>query len=585
MISVYLVQSLEQYYLHNFKTGLEYQARLLASFLEPFLREEPESSEDLANLVREFSGLRETEIAVLDSSAHISGTSKSQTQIGGRLIRDEVTRALAGELGETIRFDPAAAERRYYLAFPLKEGGDVSGVIYLSGSLKKVDAVLNQIKLILLSGSGLVLAVSILLGVILARTITTPIQEVTRQAGLMARGDFSRKINVKSSDEIGRLGATFNYLARRLDRNIKAISTEKSKIEAMINHMSDGVIALDGKGRLIHINPAAQSLLKDILEKNQDSGPGNFGFRLLKDLVGPEPLHRFTSSRKAVTLEVNRDAPAAALMITLAPFKEEEGRAEGTLVVIHDVTVERALIRQQQEFVADVSHELRTPLTTVKSYVETLLDGAAADPATCNRFLNVLNREADRMVDLVRDLLELSGLGYSRAELQKRGVDLLSLAGESLEQLERKGDLNLSRVELALSPSLPRLWVDREKIMRVFLNLLSNALQYTPADGKIRIGTAESGEEGWLKVFVEDNGPGIPRADLERIFERFYRVEKTRSRDYGGTGLGLPIARRVVEAHGGKIGLDSIEGKGTRAWFTLPVVEPQKGGETGEGKG
>ena len=585
MISVYLVQSLEQYYLHNFKTGLEYQARLLASFLEPFLREEPESSEDLANLVREFSGLRETEIAVLDSSAHISGTSKSQTQIGGRLIRDEVTRALAGELGETIRFDPAAAERRYYLAFPLKEGGDVSGVIYLSGSLKKVDAVLNQIKLILLSGSGLVLAVSILLGVILARTITTPIQEVTLQAGLMARGDFSRKINVKSSDEIGRLGATFNYLARRLDRNIKAISTEKSKIEAMINHMSDGVIALDGKGRLIHINPAAQSLLKDILEKNQDSGPGNFGFRLLKDLVGPEPLHRFTSSRKAVTLEVNRDAPAAALMITLAPFKEEEGRAEGTLVVIHDVTVERALIRQQQEFVADVSHELRTPLTTVKSYVETLLDGAAADPATCNRFLNVLNREADRMVDLVRDLLELSGLGYSRAELQKRGVDLLSLAGESLEQLERKGDLNLSRVELALSPSLPRLWVDREKIMRVFLNLLSNALQYTPADGKIRIGTAESGEEGWLKVFVEDNGPGIPRADLERIFERFYRVEKTRSRDYGGTGLGLPIARRVVEAHGGKIGLDSIEGKGTRAWFTLPVVEPQKGGETGEGKG
>lgn len=585
MISVYLVQSLEQYYLHNFKTGLEYQARLLASFLEPFLREEPESSEDLANLVREFSGLRETEIAVLDSSAHISGTSKSQTQIGGRLIRDEVTRALAGELGETIRFDPAAAERRYYLAFPLKEGGDVSGVIYLSGSLKKVDAVLNQIKLILLSGSGLVLAVSILLGVILARTITTPIQEVTRQAGLMARGDFSRKINVKSSDEIGRLGATFNYLARRLDRNIKAISTEKSKIEAMINHMSDGVIALDGKGRLIHINPAAQSLLKDILEKNQDSGPGNFGFRLLKDLVGPEPLHRFTSSRKAVTLEVNRDAPAAALMITLAPFKEEEGRAEGTLVVIHDVTVERALIRQQQEFVADVSHELRTPLTTVKSYVETLLDGAAADPATCNRFLNVLNREADRMVDLVRDLLELSGLGYSRAELQKRGVDLLSLAGESLEQLERKGDLNLSRVELALSPSLPRLWVDREKIMRVFLNLLSNALQYTPADGKIRIGAAESGEEGWLKVFVEDNGPGIPRVDLERIFERFYRVEKTRSRDYGGTGLGLPIARRVVEAHGGKIGLDSIEGKGTRAWFTLPVVEPQKGGGTGEGKG
>ena len=204
---------------------------------------------------------------------------------------------------------------------------------------------------------------------------------------------------------------------------------------------------------------------------------------------------------------------------------EEEERAEGTLVVLHDVTVERALIRQQQEFVADVSHELRTPLTTIKSYVETLLDGAAADPAIRSRFLNVLKRETDRMVDLVRDLLDLSGLGYSGAELQKSRVDLPTLAGEALEQLEQKGELKRSRIELALSPALPPLWADREKIMRVFLNLLSNAIRYTPADSKIRIGSAEGGEEGWVQVFIEDNGPGIPRADLERIFERFYRVK------------------------------------------------------------
>jgi len=585
LISVYLVQSLEQYYLHNFKTGLEYQARLLASFLEPFLRDEPESSEDIANLVREFSGLRETEIAVLDSSAHICGSSKSQTQVGGRLIRDEVTRALAGEQGEAIRLDPAAGERRCYLAFPLKGGGDVNGVIYLSGSLKKVDTVLNQIKLILLSGSGLVLAISTLLGMVLARTITTPIQEVTRQAGLMARGDFSQVIRVKSGDEIGRLGASFNYLARRLDRNIKAISTEKSKIEAIINHMNDGVIALDGKGRLIHINPAAQALLDKFSQREEHSHRGRYGFSLLKSLVGAPPLRRFLRHREPLTLEVARDAPAVALKVTLAPFEEEEGRAEGTLVVLHDVTVERALIRQQQEFVADVSHELRTPLTTIKSYVETLLDGAAADPAIRSRFLNVLKRETDRMVDLVRDLLDLSGLGYSGAELQKSRVDLPTLAGEALEQLEQKGELKRSRIELALSPALPPLWADREKIMRVFLNLLSNAIRYTPADSKIRIGAAEGGEEGWVQVFIEDNGPGIPPADQERIFERFYRVEKTRSRDYGGTGLGLPIARRVIEAHGGKIGLESIEGVGTRAWFSLPAAAPQKGGGAGEGEG
>lgn len=578
LICVYLAQSLEQYYLHNFKTGLENQARLLASFIEPFLQEGQKSPEDIAHLVKEFGGLREVEIDVLDTYAHIIGTSQDQSLVGGRLIQDEITRALAGEKSGMVRFDLSAEERRYYLAFPLTDGGVVNGVIYLSGSLKKVDAVLNQIRLILLSGSGFALAVSFLLGTILAKTITAPIQEVTRQAGLMAGGDFSQRIKVKSADEIGRLGAAFNHLAGRLDQNIKKISMQKSKIEAMINHMNDGVIALDGKGRLIHINPAAQRLLQKVPR------PGRSGFRLLKGLIGAGPLRRYISERKPVTLEVSNENPAVVLKVTLAPFKEEEGRMDGTLVVLQDVTVERALIKQQQEFVADVSHELRTPLTTVKSYVETLLDGAAADPDTRGRFLNVLNCETERMVDLVRDLLELSGLGYNQKELQKTRIDLLALAGEALKQLQQKVGSRLPQIELAISPDLPPLWVDREKIMRVFLNLLGNALQYTPAGGKIKIGAIKI-KGDWLQVYIEDTGPGIPPADLGRIFERFYRVEKTRSRDYGGTGLGLPIARRVVEAHGGEIGLESTVGKGTRAWFNLPTAHPEKGGETGEGKG
>ncbi len=581
LISVNLIQSLEQYYLHNFRTGLEYQARLLASFLEPLLREGHKSTEDIAHLVREFSGLRETEIDVLDSYAHIIGTSKSQTLVGGRLLRDEISGALAGELSEAVGLDPSGKERRYYLAFPLRDGEVVSGVLYLSGSLNKVDTVLNQIKMLMLSGSGFALAISFLLGAILAKTITTPLQEITRQAGLMSRGDFSQNIAIKSGDEIGRLGAAFNHLAGRLDRNIREISSEKSKIEAMINHMGDGVIALDGKGRLIHINPAAEQLSGDILK--EAFRPEQSGFSLLRKLIGTDPLRQFMRGRKPITLELSRENPAVDLRITLAPFKEErEGRLDGTLVVLHDVTVERELARQQQEFVADVSHELRTPLTTIKSYVETLLDGAAADPAVSNRFLNVLSLETDRMIDLVRDLLDLSGLGYSKAELQKKAVDLRGLAADAIEQSEQKAGFEHSTVELAIPPQLPPVWIDREKIMRVFLNLLNNAFKYSPAGGKIRVGAEEAVEAGRLKIFVEDSGPGIPEADLERIFERFYRVEKTRSRDYGGTGLGLPIARRVVEAHGGEIGLESALGKGTRAWFTLPVATSGKGGSSGE---
>lgn len=577
LISVYLVQSLEQYYLHNFKTGLEYQAHLLAAFLAPSLLEGAESEEDIAYLVREFSGMREMEITVLDTYAHVIGTSTEQAMIGGRLIRDEITRALTGELSEAIRYDPVDGERRYYLAFPLKEQKGVNGIIYLSGSLSKVDAVLNQIKLILLTGSGLALAVSFLLGIILARTITTPIREVTRQAELMAQGDFSQKIEVKSADEIGRLGATFNHLAARLEQNIREISTEKSKVEAMINHMGDGVIALDGKGRLIHINPAALSLIKKSLPGVPL--PGRAGFSWLKKLIGTEPLRRFLHERKPLTREISRGNPATTLRITLAPFKEEEGKLDGTLVVLHDITVERELAKRQQEFVSDVSHELRTPLTAIKSYVEALLDGAAADPAVSNRFLDVLKRETDRMVDLVKDLLELSQLDYSQVELHRTKVELIDLVADAVEQSQQKLGMKLPEIEVDITPGLPPVWVDREKIMRVFFNLLNNAFKYTPTEGKVWIRATIAGEENELKVLIEDNGPGIPPSDLERIFERFYRVEKTRCRDYGGTGLGLPIARRVVEAHGGRIWLESTVGEGTRAWFTLPT-EAARGGES-----
>lgn len=575
LISVYLVQSLEQYYLHNFKNGLESQARLLAALLAPSPGGSHEAEEDVAHLVREFSGLREIEITVLDSYAHVIGASTDSTMVGGRLISDEITRALAGELGEAIRHDPSAGERRYYLALPLKDQGAVSGVVYLSSSLNPVDTVLNQIKLILLSGSAFALGISVLLGIVLARTITLPIQGVTRQAGLMAQGDFSQKIEVTSADEIGRLGATFNYLAERLHRNIREISTEKSKVEAMINHMSDGVIALDGKGRLIHINPAAQDLLKKFSLRLPSRGRSGFNF--LKKLAGPEPLRRFIRDRTPLALEICREDPNITFKMALASFKEEGERLDGTLVVFHDITAEREFVRRQQEFVADVSHELRTPLTAIKSYVEALLDGAAADPDVSSRFLNVLKRETDRMVDLVRDLLELSQLDYSQVELHKAKVDLIDLAMEAVEQLQQKSGCRANGIEIDISPELPQVWVDREKIMRVFFNLLSNAIKYTPVDGKIAISALMESAEGRLRVLLEDNGPGIPAEDLERIFERFYRVEKTRSRDYGGTGLGLPIARRLVEAHGGRIWLESVPGEGTRVSFTLPVAAEGRG--------
>ncbi len=572
LISVYLVQSLEQYYLGNYKENLENQARLLAAFIRPGFGEREEWAEDTVTLAREFRDLRGIEIIVLDDYAQVVGSSGSQAYVGSRLIRDEITRALAGNLSDNMRYDPVNDERRYYMAFPIENNQRTVGVIYLSGSLKVVDDTLNEVKTILLSGVALALAVSFLLGIVLTRTITLPIMEVRDQAYEMAGGNYSRKIAVQTSDEIGKLGETFNYLAERLSHTIDEMSSEKSKVEAIINNMSDGVVALNGKGHLIQINPSARRLIKNLNLKVPTLNYSGFG--LLRSLIGSEATRRFVRKQEPLTAEISSNNPDCTMQVKIAPFKVDKGKLDGTLIVLHDITRERELAKRQEEFVADVSHELRTPLSTVKSYVETLLDGAAEEPEARTRFLEVLAKETERMVSMVKDLLVLSQMDSNRMDWRKEAVDLEALAFEAIGQARQKLSKHLPTIQVDIDPDCSKICVDRDKIMRVFINILNNALKYTPSNGVINVTAVK--QDKFIKVLIEDSGSGISKDELPRIFERFYRVEKTRSRDYGGTGLGLSIARKVVDAHGGSIWIESSTGVGTKVYFTLPI-EPEKG--------
>jgi two-component system, OmpR family, sensor histidine kinase VicK len=566
LISVYLVQSLEQYYLRNYKESLENQARLLSVFMEPGFGEGEGWAEDTVRLAREFRDLYDLEIVILDNFAHIIGSSGSQVLIGRRLIREEITRALAGHLSDNMRYDQVNEERRYYLAFPVLSDQNVLGVIYLSGSLRVVDDTLNEVKTIMLTGVALALVVSFLLGIVLTRTITSPIKEVTDQAMNMAGGDYSRKIEVQASDEIGRLGETFNYLAEQLSYTINEMSSEKSKVEAIINNMSDGIVALDGTGRIIQINPSARNQINNLGLKVPS--PGRSGFNLLRSLIGSDTLRQFVRRQKSLTAEISSSAPDYTMQIKIAPFKVGKGKLDGTLIVVHDITKEREMTRRQEEFVADVSHELRTPLATVKSYVETLMDGAAEEPETRNRFLGVLSKETDRMVNMVKDLLALSQMDVSKGYWQTSEVNLRDLAMEAVEHLKHKLSAQLPVIKVNISSNCPPVNIDRDKVMRVCSNLLNNAVRYTAAQGEIVVNAVDEGNN--VKVVIIDNGQGIPECELPKVFERFYRVDKTRSRDYGGTGLGLSIARKVVEGHGGSIAIESTLGVGTAVAFTLP---------------
>ncbi|MGM0651204.1 MAG: ATP-binding protein [Bacillota bacterium] len=560
------MQSLEQYYLRNYKESLENQARLLSVFVQPGLGEGQFAEEDTMRLAREFRELHEMEIIVLDDFAHVIGTSGSQTMIGRRLIREEITRALSGNLSDEIRYDPVGQERRYYLAYPIINDQNTFGVIYLSGSLQSVDDTLNEVKTILLSGVGLALFVSFLLGIVLTKTITLPIGDVTEQASYMARGDFSRKIKVQTSDEIGRLGETFNFLADQLSYTINEMSSEKSKVEAIINNMSDGIVALDGKGNLIQVNPAARNLIGNLKLKVPELNRS--GFSLLRNLIGSKEMRRFIRRQKPLKAEIASTLPECTLDVKIAPFKVDKGKLDGTLIVLHDITKERELARRQEEFVADVSHELRTPLSTVKSYVETLLDGASEDADIRTRFLNVLAVETDRMVVMVKDLLVLSQMDASQTYWQKSEVDLYELVSEAVEQLKQKLKVSFPTISIDIEPGSAIAFVDRDKMMRVFSNLLNNAVKFTPPNGLISINASSEGS--YIRVALKDSGRGIPEEELPRVFERFYRVEKTRSRDFGGTGLGLSIARKVIESHGGSIWIESKQGSGTAVYFTLP---------------
>ena len=269
-----------------------------------------------------------------------------------------------------------------------------------------------------------------------------------------------------------------------------------------------------------------------------------------------------------MTAEISSHDPECTMQVKIAPFKIDRGKLDGTLIVLHDVTKERELTRRQEEFVADVSHELRTPLTTVKSYVETLMEGAAEDEEVRNRFLEVLSGETERMVSMVKDLLVLSQMDAGRVDWQHSDVNVNGMVGEAIEQAKQKLSSGLPQIHNEVPLGYPSVSVDRDKIMRVFSNILSNALKYTPPEGKVTISAEE--ENDFIKILVEDTGSGISKEELPKVFERFYRVEKTRSRDFGGTGLGLSIARKIIEAHGGKIWIDSSLEQGTRVYFTLP---------------
>ncbi|HOJ10276.1 MAG TPA: ATP-binding protein [Clostridiales bacterium] len=418
----------------------------------------------------------------------------------------------------------------------------------------------NKIILISLLISVLI---SLILGYMLSKTITSPINKIMYKAQRLAAGDFDQMLEVMSDDEIGQLTKAFNYMAKNLKDTLTEISSEKNKIETIFNYMTDGVIAFNLKGEAIHVNPA---FLKMLGQKEFNYTFNEFVEEYGLDLKLEEILYleTFSSRESSITKD------GKILKAYFAMFTDEFKKAEGIIAVLHDITEQEKLENMRKEFVANVSHELRTPLTSIKSYTESLLDGDIDDREIAESFLNVINSEADRMTRLVKDLLQLSRLDNKQMQWNMKEISFVELIRNSANKLQIEAKNKGHKLECYVIGDIPLVKGDRDRLEQVTINIITNAIKYTPEGGKVSVYIGKTYNEAYVKV--ADNGVGIPEEDLPRIFERFYRVDKARSREMGGTGLGLSIAREIIEAHGGTINITSELGKGTEVLVRLPAV-------------
>lgn len=569
LIGSYFVRSLEEEYISDLKKDLQTQASLLDSPIrEKLLQKEPPNQlrNELDHLLKllVFQRSSSIEVQITDEKGLILATTSSNKEIiGNKNIRINQI-----EVNQTnIRRDNMTGTDYLIYKHEIKANNNVIvGTIYMEASLAKTYSTIRSISNHFIQITTLALLISALLVVVLARTITNPVKEVTAQATAMASGDFDRSVDVYSQDEIGQLGSAFNHLASHLREALTAKEEEKGKLESVLAHMSDGVIASDLQGKVIVKNQQAEQLLQR---------PIQIGDSLNEVLTLQKPIPLPLEEKMQKMLELYSDDPEEQVIIKaiFTPIMRQE-KPIGIVAVLENATEQERLDRQRKEFVANVSHELRTPLTTIKSYLEALDEGAIEEPELASRFLQVTRQEADRMSRLINDLLQLSKLDAQQARMQKRPLASVPLLQQAYDRFSMPAKQKEIQFTCDIADDLPQVYVDGDQIDRVLDNLISNAVKYTPEKGSIRL-TAYQRSDGFLVVKVSDTGIGIPKKDLQRIFERFYRVDKARSREMGGTGLGLSIAKEIIQLHGGDIWIDSLYQKGTTVSFTLPPFEPE----------
>ena len=560
VVGTFLINSVTSYHIREFRSQMS------SVFTSEFILTLEQNADDhgtLRGMIEAYSaslGIDEYRcFYVLDgrTGAYLSG---SDDDYGAKLqLTPNILTAMTGQVGQTTE----TLGEYFDVAVPIRdEQGTVLFVVGVLDDKSELQELNWNLFTILIRAILFGLVVAIFLSFLLSKTITTPVEKLTDQAARIAAGDFTSSAQVHSDDEIGILSDTFDEMSVQLETTLRQVEEERNKLGTLFQHMTDGMVAFDSEGVLLEFNPAAEVMLDRKMED---------GLRYT-DIFPEVQVRQEDLAQDGKSIEIDYAAGPRFLKINFAPIRlGAEGK--GLMAVLHDVTEQRKLDDSRREFVANVSHELRTPLTNVRGYAETLMSADDIDRDVQMRFLGVISSEADRMTRIVKDLLTLTRLDYNRMEMHMQPMDLRELGQKAADAMEGQASGQGLTLTCTLPEEMPQVLGDAERIQQVIINIITNAIKYNKPQGSIAITGGVEGEQVFLRV--EDTGIGVPKADLERLFERFYRVDKARSRESGGTGLGLAIAKQIVESHGGHIGFDSEYGKGSVVTLYLPQLKDE----------
>ncbi len=577
---IFATRSLEEQELAQSNQTLEVRTNLIAFELRPLLATLP-ATPQLQTMVRELSQRALARVTVIDDTGRVLADSAVQDRDLGTVenhrTRPEIEQAVATGFGTDLRASHTTGERTLYRAIRLSGAAETSSTFYLRLGLPitTLDLELAKLKRNLTIAFVSAFLIAVGLSIWLAGSLTKPLLDMAAVARQLAAGNHTVHIRTSARDEVGLLANTLNHMTDELKTKIEELSEDRSQLLAMLTSMVEGVMVLDYRGRVLQVNPALERMFG--VTRAEARG------RLFSEVFGHPELNSLVSTVLATRAgqedEIILVPSGRCLHIEASVAGGEQENEACAVLVFHDITELRRLEKIRKDFVANVSHELRTPLTSIKGYVEALLDGGKDDPDTSVRFLDIILKQSDRLNLILEDLLQLSKIESGQVQFKREPLHIGTVVERTIAMIKPLADKKQHQLIAQVSSDLPLVTGDQERLVQVLANLVDNAIKYTPEGGQItvaarRIPAAKDGtpaQQDGIELSVADTGIGIPEQDRPRVFERFYRVDKARSRELGGTGLGLAIVKHIVEGHGGQVWVEKNLPTGSRFVVRLPA--------------